>query len=706
MTTFRPIRLALALIALVIGTVPALAQQLPRTIVALYDGRATSPAASDVHLTLEMPLNWLGMRVRYADIRDTLPEIAADPEIRGILLLWQGERLAEPAALVGWIERARAAGKRLVLIGPSPVDARLHPDLHRRLLASAGMAGGGRVLGGGRTRLLHARPGFTGFERPMPTPLPGFERLRALPGSEILIRVGAGSAFADVVAITPAGGYAARDYILHAGRSGGPRQWLVDPFTFLREALALGGGPFPDVTTLVGRRIYFSHVDGDGWRSVSRIPAYQRRRMMAAEVVARHLILPYPDMPVSVAPIAADLDPAYGGTAAAGVIARALFAMPQVRIGSHSYTHPFAWGFFQDYSWPLEQAIQAGIVAPDAALGPAGKPRAVARQPFDLGQEVAAAAARINRLAPTAKRVEVMQWSGDAHPFPAVIAATRAARLLNINGGASRVDTAVPSITGLSAIGVAAGGQRQIYAGAGNEGGYTKDGTADFWAFRYADTTFRQADRPRRLKPINIYYNMYSGEREASVRAVRHLIDQARSQQIVPVTLADYARIAEGFYRVSVERIGPGRFRILDRGALQTMRFDVPADFALDAGCSIGALGARRVNDSLYVALDPAVGAPELCIMRDPPSFAGALLIQSRWPVSRLRRAEGRFDFVAGGFGKGVMLWRAVPGRWQVTARRDGQVIASAVGRADAHGLIRIVLPPSTSPLTVTAEAL
>src|SRR5690606_31623766 len=184
----------------------------------------------------------------------------------------------------------------------------------------------------------------------------------------------------------------------------------------------------------------------------------------------------------------------------------------------------------------------------------------------------------------------------------------------NVNGGHSRVDTALPSITGVSAIGIATEGQLQIYAGAGNEAGYSRDGTADFWAFRYADTTFRQTDRPHRLKPINIYYNMYSGEREASVRAVRHLIDQARAQPIVPVTLADYVRIAEGFYRVRVERVGPGRFRIHDRGALQTMRFDVPEDFAVDAACSTGVLGARRINDSLYAALDPANAAPELCV--------------------------------------------------------------------------------------------
>lgn len=458
MTARLPIRIALALLALLAGAIPASAQHLPRTVVALYDGKATSPAASDVHLTLEMPLNWLGMRVRYADVRRPLPDIATDPEVRAILLFWQGETLADPAPLIGWIEQARAAGKRVVLIGAPPVDGRLHPELYRRLLASAGMADGGRVLGGARTRLLHARPGFAGFERPLPAPLPGFDRLRAMPGSEILIRVGAGTAYGDVIAVTPAGGYAARDYLLHAGRAGGPRQWLVDPFAFLREALALGGGPFPDVTTLVGQRLYFSHVDGDGWRSLSRIPAYQARHAMAAEVVARHLILPYPDLPVSVAPIAADLDPAYGGTRAAAAIARALFARPQVRIGSHGYTHPFVWDFFRDYSWPLEQAIAAGIVTPDTALGPNRQTRAVVRAPFSLDQEVAAAAAFINRLAPTGKRVEVMQWSGDARPFPAAIAATRTAGLLNVNGGNSRIDTAVPSITGVSAIGIAAGG--------------------------------------------------------------------------------------------------------------------------------------------------------------------------------------------------------------------------------------------------------
>ena len=69
---------------------------------------------------------------------------------------------------------------------------------------------------------------------------------------------------------------------------------------------------------------------------------------MSAEVVQREAIEAFPDLPVTVAPIVADLDPTWFGSEQSQTIARDLFELPQVEIGSHTWSHPFDWSFFAD----------------------------------------------------------------------------------------------------------------------------------------------------------------------------------------------------------------------------------------------------------------------------------------------------------------------------------------------------------------------
>jgi len=42
--------------------------------------------------------------------------------------------------------------------------------------------------------------------------------------------------------------------------------------------------PVPDVTTLDGRRMYFSHIDGDGWNNISEIEGYRETQTTVADV--------------------------------------------------------------------------------------------------------------------------------------------------------------------------------------------------------------------------------------------------------------------------------------------------------------------------------------------------------------------------------------------------------------------------------------
>ena len=58
-------------------------------------------------------------------------------------------------------------------------------------------------------------------------------------------------------------------WTLRWGSERGDRRWHLDPFAFFREALALDRVPAAHPAVLNGRRMFFCHVDGDGFDSIS-----------------------------------------------------------------------------------------------------------------------------------------------------------------------------------------------------------------------------------------------------------------------------------------------------------------------------------------------------------------------------------------------------------------------------------------------------
>jgi hypothetical protein len=63
-------------------------------------------------------------------------------------------------------------------------------------------------------------------------------------------------------AIMPWGGYAVFGSFLF--EYGDNNLWIIDPFAYFKQSLDLKTLPVPDVTTHNGRRIFFTHIDGDG----------------------------------------------------------------------------------------------------------------------------------------------------------------------------------------------------------------------------------------------------------------------------------------------------------------------------------------------------------------------------------------------------------------------------------------------------------
>ncbi len=691
------------------------AQPLARIVLALYDGDSASDIrATAVHRLAEMPLNHLGLVVRYHDINSPLPSLKEMGDVRGVLV-WEAAGMEDPREFIRWSEMLMDSGRQMVMIsgfgsGEEISGGRYKEEINGFWKRLGLHSESDWVPFTYRTEIVYRDPRLVDFERRVGGVLPGYERMRVIKGRgysglSVRQRGDRPSGTSDLVVVTDSGGWIASDYAYYHNEATDTLLWYVNPFEFFSRALKLDDLPRPDTTTLAGRRIFFSHIDGDGWNNFTEIHPYRHRGILSAEVVKRKIIEAYPDLPVTVAPIAGDLDSAWHGSEKSMQVAREIFALPQVEAGVHTYSHPFDWGFFADGDQDRERPF-LGLYAkpwgePESLLKVESGghdyyretgfevPRAYAVKPFDLELETRGAIEFVNSLLPPGKRVQIYQWSGDTNPFPEAIAAVRSSGVRNINGGDSRLDRKYPSYGWVSPLGRMVEGELQVYASNSNENIYTDQWSEQFFGYRHLIRTLKNTETPLRIKPMGIYYHMYSGEKLSSLNAVLANLEFARSQPIIPVTTSHYAAIVEGFYSTRIERAGELRWRIGNRQALQTVRFDRALFLAVDMVRSRGVVGQHHYQGSLYVALDSAVPEAVVVLRRREesavePSASLSYLVESAWQVWGVRHGSGRMWFETAGFGEGEMLWK-VP--------RAGSYVINMHGGSGATESLTVVVP-------------
>ncbi len=709
--------LAAAMVLSLLFQSPA-AGDVPRTVIALYNSQVEPEWAHTIaHRMAELPLNHLGLIVEPRDLAAGWPDLEGRSDVRGVLLWSLGHGMADPEGFLTWAEGVADSGRRWALLGALPFveDGEGRPVRLERVngfLSRIGVRVESQWIRWTEDHVAEAAAtGMVGFERPLPKALPPFQEIRRV-GPEtvahLTVRARAGGPESHLVVTGPGGGYAAAGYT-HATMPGGAvRQWLIDPFAFFRAAFGTDDLPKPDVTTLAGRRLLFSHIDGDGWTSRTDVQPYAREGRTAMEALVDRVLAVHPDIPVTVGFVAADLDPAWCGDDRARRIARRVLAMPHLEAATHTYSHPLDWRFFaaandetpflglnrhcpgrngMDVAALLGRLLKAAEAHPKEDR--AGAPRQYGHQPFDLPNEILGSAAYISSFAPPGRGVTLVQWPGDALPPAEAVAIARKAGLFNLNGGNGLFDAEHPSVSHLAPVGRFVEGEWQIYAAAPDEHAYTVGRLDRRSAFRHVERTFRNSGSPRRLKPVNVHYHVSLAERSAGLNALLAVLDQVRRQELIPVHASTYAAIADGFFRTRLVEEGEGVWRVLDRGALQTLRFDGEMERSVDFGRSRGVIGQRREQGSLYVALDPAEPEPVVAL-GDGGSRLPPHLEQSRWAVRQMRRDGDGLRFLAYGFGAGDMVWRVAPGAVYTLETADG---GRRTVRADAEGRLALTLP-------------
>ncbi len=377
--------------------------------------------------------------------------------------------------------------------------------------------------------------------------------------------------------------------------------FVVNPFEFFRNLLKDFFPPFAldPVTTENGKRILTIHIDGDGFNQKTEVKGYT----YAAEALLNEIFKKYP-LAHTIGLIEAEVAPhgAYPNDPHERLeeIARQIYKLPHIKPATHTFTHPFDW-------YQVE-------------VNGEGYNLKVPNYTFNLEREIKGSAEYINKLADP-KKVEIVLWSGQCNPSPHTLKYAYTIGFYNINGGNTMINKKRPFLSYISPTGVDREDYYQIYSPFANENNYTNLWRGPFYGFMDVIDTFKMTDKPYRIKPIGIYYHIYSASKVASLEALKKIYNWALSQEVAPIYIEDYIKKVLDFRNTAIIPMDDGRFRIKNGGFLKTIRVEQDTD--IDLSKSRGVLGYNKINNSWYVHLDGsgnyilALGSPHVSYLID-----------------------------------------------------------------------------------------
>lgn len=625
-----------ALSLMMLAASGAAAQEVPRKILALYD----SSNVTDVFFTLlhqqaEMPLNYLGMELVYRDVNQPLPADVDMVGYRGVIT-WFGKRdqIKAPADYCRWARGQMQRGRKVVILGRMGFymegTRSMVPEC-REMLQTLGV----RYHGGySDTRyfmeVARKDSAMVEFEHPLgQTEDLKYIHLRMVdPKARVYLvmrRTDTADSDSALVFTSSRGGFAYDSYVNIELDEHHKIHWRINPFRFFEEAFALDGLPRPDPTTLNGNRIFYSHIDGDGIFNVS----HTDQKSYSGEVIYEEILKQNPDIPITASIIAGYLDMYQYNGERETQLYRNIFSQPNVEPAVHGYAHPLIWMKkkvaleIPGYRYSVEKEVQGAT---------------------ELTRQL------LQRLG-IDKPVTLYQWTGDCLLPPNALASAEMAGVLNMNGGDTRFDKQFDSYAFVYPLSIVKDGRRQIYASMSNENTYTNLWEGPYYGYGEVRQTFDNTGSPRRVKPVNVYYHYYSGERLAALQSVKSAYDYTRRHPLTAIVASRYPLIVTDFFGTRINRSGDG-YRVQNGGALRTIRFDGEGR-NVDLSRSTGVWGFKHELGSLYVTLDAgtdhtihlSASSPRLPYIIDATfdirvfsrQGAGVRLEKNGWMSSRMR---------------------------------------------------------------------
>ncbi|MEM8882732.1 MAG: hypothetical protein AAGD14_01530 [Planctomycetota bacterium] len=578
------------LIALLLLAAAAPAEEVRRYVLALVPGKGPDPrSVNGVHELAENPLNYLGLLVRHHYIENGPPDEAALADVRGVLTWFEADT-PDPGWLWAWLEKEVPARRLRVVhfneFGPLAADAeRLGRWLERFGLAHQQIyvQGAHRLEAVFRDRELCAYEADPSLRPVLLGPKNASEANQVW----VTVRTRSEPKFESHPVVTgPWGAVALRPWTVRSGSESEDRRWYLQPFQFFREAFGCERLPAPHPSVLNGRRKWFLQIDGDGFESLSTI----RQGPYAAEIMMTDVLERYPlpyTVSIVVRSLATDFDVAEPTPKM--LLARRMFAMPNVEVASHGVLHTLRW---------------AEDLTEDAPPRTIMWYRSMENYEYSQVNEVKESIRFINeRLVTPPKKCEVMLWTGYANPLEDALAQAAKSGCWNLNGGVFRWDPWYDSVGYVSAWGRRTGRALQVYAGAANENDFQGFFDTMPVSFRHIDKTIERTGNPRILKPADIYIHFYSAEKPARLLPTHLLIQRwALEEPTAPVFGSTYARaVVSAVETARIERRADG-WEFRDFGDCRSVRID-DEPRSIDLARSRNILGYKRDGRRLRIHL-------------------------------------------------------------------------------------------------------
>ncbi len=693
---------------------PSYSDELKRTILGLYDSTEEYNQTQDrnwVHRFAQMPLNYLGMKVRLHDIAEGLPDDKDMADVYGVLSWFADSDMSDSNAYLSWAIRMIKSGKKFVVLGnlgalnDRGTGKGSNPDLIDQFFDALGMENLGNwtddpyVL-----EVTYKDSKMVEFERNLAGDVDYYENLKpSSPRAKVYLEINRKdieNGASALVLTTPSGGAAFGSYAIYFNYLNEMGRWRIDPFAFFNEAFALESRPRMDVTTLMGRRIFYSHIDGDGFRNLSQLDA----KKYAGETIYEEILKKY-SLPVTVSFITSEVDLRYFGSNRLLDIARKILTLPNVEVGIHTFSHPLQWrkkltafvikGYSKKTSdWNSDEE-KLDTLYPNAAVITVDEKKY-------LEEEITNAVHYLNKnIAPKDKQVKLFQWSGNCKPQELAIKKVDELGLMNLNGGDSRFDRAFPSYTFVAPLSRQLGNRIQVYSSNANENIYTDGWSSNYHGFLNVIETFEQTEIPtlinqvpRRVSAINIYYHFYSGENSLSINSLKKAYDYVLSREVIAVYASQYANCVQGFYSAKFEQLPDGGWLVKGYGEDRTLRFDNTTLWP-DLAKSRGVMGYRRWANYLYVFLKDQDSATVYLAEKKngtiPYLEDSANLIQN-WKATR-----DNVSFFCQGFGQGTVQINNLEPRsaYQISVLDKNRVDSQSARQihSDSQGELKLDFP-------------
>ena len=573
--------------------------------------------SSTAYLQLSTPLEYMG----FVPIIKPVTTFKATPKNMqryGGVIIWLNGKYAikHPKRFMKLAKDIYFSGVKMLIL--ETLDGALHKPLLRLL--------GIRVspIKNLKRAEVVCKKGYTGFEI-IPF-VPSLGKLFHPVGAKSICDLKTKREKGSLWAITSWGGFAREGVLLiNVNKSD---LWIANPFKLLKESLRLPDIPAPDPTTENGKRILFSHIDGDA--IMSRVEWNPDK--FDGETIYEDILKKY-DIPISVSFVVADLLP--NGlypqdSKALNEIAKKMLALPNTEGATHTLTHPFFWG----------KITKDGDLPPKYRLK-------LPNYKFSIEKEIKGSLDYINKnlMPPDKEKAHTVFWSGDCLPRENALEYVHKYNILNINGGDTVIVNSTPYLSLVAPFGLKRGDYYQIHTGEQDENVYTNDWTGPFWGFRRAIQTFKLTDKPRRLKPIDIYFHFYSGAKRASLTALKDVFEWSIKQDVIPLFTSEYILKASDFFYVSLAK-EKNIYYASGMKHLKTLR--VKKSWFVDFEKSIGVVGSKVYLDSKYIHIAPNIDDIKLVFV--DKDLHQNHLISANAPIKSFRKDNSEQKITFSGF--------------------------------------------------------